>query len=144
MTVDLGPVGTPNGIAGVDLAVLDVDGDGRDDVVAGTDTGDVNDEGKKDVVASAYQVYVLRGQGPRFTAVTLPPFQNTRSSSLGIGDVDHDGRDDVAIVTGIDVGHQPTFVASGDLDNDGVPSCAICADAALPLGDSCSAIPQSS
>jgi hypothetical protein len=176
--VDLGATGFSPA-----LAILDVDGDGRDDVVAGLGppdqtsglatngagvwlndgslsmskgpvitlpsapqsfaTGDVDGDGKRDVVASADQIYVLRGGGGSFRLAVPAPVYNDRSTSIAVGDVDHDGRDDVAVVNGIDVGfatvahataqgifddefrfyigRQPTFIASGDMDGDGVP-----------------------
>jgi hypothetical protein len=182
---DLGAIGPQPDIAlgpaRPGLAVLDLDGDGRDDVVAGLGdlqatgaggvgvwlndgtpsmragpkvalpatpqglfAGDVDGDRRRDVVASADQIYVLRGTGAAAGALGLivpPPLASGRSPSLAIGDVDGDGRDDVAFVQGIDVGfaavahataggsfdalfmfeigHQPTFAASGDFDGDG-------------------------
>jgi hypothetical protein len=184
---DLGPVGGSPLLGSlppfVGLTALDVDGDGRDDVVAGMGAygtgggggpgagvgvwlndgtpsmtkgpmipfasaprglyvGDVDGDGRPDVVDQDDQIFVLRGEGSTLGLVPPVARGGGRSPSVGLADVDHDGRDDVAIIGGIDVGivqiahataqasfdasfsffvgHQPTFVVAGDLDGDGV------------------------
>lgn len=120
---DIGARATADGVA-----VDDIDGDGRLDVVVLTsadtpsltmrrqqadgtlgpsealagyvsawamDTGDVNGDGRTDIVTGNYSGTAVRTQGPdgAFTAETLSA--DFRSYQVRVADVDGDGRDDV-------------------------------------------------
>ncbi|MCC7140335.1 MAG: VCBS repeat-containing protein [Planctomycetes bacterium] len=141
------PIGTPDG----DVAIGDVDGDGRPDVILGL----------KGQMGVALRVCVLRNTSTPGTidfADPLPidvPGAAGDTSGLAVGDFDGDGRadfavgdDDTAVVkvmtsdgTGASftltqtfaVTGLPTAVATGDLDGDGILDLVVSSGADLDV-----------